>query len=113
MYFICRSAGETRPRMNLACLFSAATTASASLRAERRDEGGRDLEVGRHAHFGNRNHRRLDQRIEDLAALQHFGQRMTHLLADAQLALGGAGLVERDMVLILKSRGGMGPHAAA
>ena len=60
------------------------------LGAERRDEGGGDLQVGRHAHLGNRDHRRLDQRVDDLAALQRFGQRMAHLLADAKLALGRA-----------------------
>ncbi|OWK19523.1 hypothetical protein AJ88_42900 [Mesorhizobium amorphae CCBAU 01583] len=31
MYFICRSAPETRPRTNFACLLSASTTASVSL----------------------------------------------------------------------------------
>ncbi len=90
MYFICRSAGDTRPRMNFACLFSASITAAGILGAERRHEGGRDLQIGRHAHLGDRDHRRLDQRIEDLAALQRVGQRVTHLFADAKQALGRA-----------------------
>ena len=90
MYFICRKRRRHRPRTNFACLLSASTTASVILGAEWRDEGGGDLQVGRHAHFRNRNHRRLDQRIDDLAALQRFGQRMAHLFADAQHALGWA-----------------------
>ena len=77
--------------MNFACWFSASIDRVGVLGAERRDEGGRDLEVGRHAHLGDRDDGRLDQRIEDLAALQHFGQRMAHLFADAKQALGGAG----------------------
>ena len=66
--------GDTRPRMNFAWWFSALITRLIVRRAERRDEGGRDLQIGRHAHLGDRDHRRLDQRITDFAALQHLGQ---------------------------------------
>jgi hypothetical protein len=59
-------------------------------RTEWRDEGGRDLQVGRHAHLGNRDDCRLDQRIKDFATLQKLGQGVTHLFADAQHALGWA-----------------------
>ena len=94
MYFICLSAGDMRPRMKRALRLSASMTASSSC-AERRDEGGRDLEVGRHAHFRNRDHGLLDEVVADLAALQQVGERVSHLLAHAQLALGRAGPVER------------------
>ena len=57
------------------------------LGAERRHESGRDLEIGRHAHFRNRDDGGLDQLVADLAPLQRIGQRVTDLFADAQLTL--------------------------
>ncbi len=59
-----------------------------ALAAERHDEDGGELEVGRHAHFGHGDHHALEGRIVDLAALEDFGEGVAHQFADAQLALG-------------------------
>ena len=43
-------------------------------------------EVGRHAHFGDADEMAGERFVMDVAAHQHFGQRMAHLLADAEQA---------------------------
>ena len=59
------------------------------LAAERHDEDGGELEVGRHAHFRHGDDRALQRRVVDLAALEDVGQRVADQFADAKLALGG------------------------
>jgi hypothetical protein len=61
------------------------------LRSERRDEDRGDLQIGRHPDFRNRDHRRLDDVVTHVSALEHFGQRMAYLLADAKHSLRGTG----------------------
>ncbi len=87
---IWRSAGVIFPRKARACLLSAATSAVVVLRRERRDEHGRVLQVGRHADFGEGEKHAVELRPR-LAARKDVGQRMAHKLADAKLALRGAG----------------------
>ena len=48
------------------------------------------LQVGRHAHLGDRDEHAVELR-PGLAAREDVGQRMAHQLADAELALRGAG----------------------
>ena len=84
---ICRSAGVIFPRKQRAFLLSVATSASGSRVRERRDERGRVLQVGRHAHLGDGDQHAVELRPR-LAARENLGKRMAHELADAQLALG-------------------------
>jgi hypothetical protein len=56
--------------------------------AERRDIGGGDLQVRRHAHLRHRDQRVGDDRITHLTALQDLGDGGAHLFADAQACAG-------------------------
>ncbi|MNT98017.1 hypothetical protein D3C72_2404960 [compost metagenome] len=55
--------------------------------AKRRHIGGRDLQIGRHAHFRNGNDGAFDQIVADFTALENLGQGGAHLFANTQHAL--------------------------
>ena len=90
MYFICRSAPETRPRTNFACLLSASTTASASLAPS-----GETKAV---AIFRSGDMRTSETEMTVISIsgsrmsprCKHLGQRVANLFANAKHALGRA-----------------------
>nr|WP_272209998.1 hypothetical protein [Marinicella sp. W31]MDC2875848.1 hypothetical protein [Marinicella sp. W31] len=51
--------------------------------AKRRDIGSRDLQVRRHPHLGNGDDGFLQQRIEDIAALENLGNGGADLFTNA------------------------------
>ena len=55
--------------------------------AERDHVDGRELQIGRQAHLGDRDHVRGQHVVVDVAARQHLGELVADQLADAQLAL--------------------------
>src|SRR5262249_17019371 len=61
--------------------------------AQRHHVNGRLPKVGTHAYLRHRNHVTFEHRIMHLAARQDFGERMTHQLPGAQLALRRAGFL--------------------
>ena len=61
------------------------------LAAERHHVDGREPQVRAHAHFRHRDHVAFDDRIVDVAARQHLGERVANQFADAQRALRRAG----------------------
>ena len=85
---IWRSAGEIFPRSVAGALVQRRDQRVRVLHRERRDEHGRVLQVGRHAHLGDGDEHAVELRAR-LAAREDIGQRMAHQLADAELALRG------------------------
>src|SRR6056297_3474217 len=63
------------------------------LAAQRHDEGGGDLEIGRAAYLAHRDRQAVQFGVVDVAAHQHLRQRAANEFADPQLSLRGAGAV--------------------